>query len=115
MARSMAAIDDEIDRAAAVVLSLSTASAVPSPTRFPKETAAPSTGGSISRSSSALSSTRRSVKDFSICDGESMARLPPPQIRREQNQHQDGVRLTHRRLSGCRPESELVGVPAPVE
>ena len=71
----MAAMDDEIDRAAAVVLSRSTASAVPSPTRFPNETAAPSTGGSMSRSNSEASSIRRSVSDFSICPGESMGYL----------------------------------------
>ncbi len=59
----MSLIEAEIDRAVAVVLSRSTASAVPSPTRLPNETEAPSVGGSVSLASSASSSRRRSSRD----------------------------------------------------
>ena len=55
----MASIEAKIDRAVAVLAILSTASVVPSPTRLPKPTVAPPSGGSTSRSNSALSAKRR--------------------------------------------------------
>lgn len=63
----MSAMEAAMERAAAVVLNRSTASLVPSPTRFPKATAAPSAGGSLSRASSASSSRRRMVSARRIC------------------------------------------------
>lgn len=48
----MSAIEDAIDRAVAVELIRSTASVVPSPTRFPNPTLEPSTGGFVRRRNS---------------------------------------------------------------
>ena len=56
-----------MERAVAVVLNRSTASLVPSPTRFPNETEAPSAGGSVSRASSASNSRRRMVSARRTC------------------------------------------------
>lgn len=56
-----------MDRAVAVLVILSTASVVPSPTLLPKPTDAPFSGGSTSRSNSALSPSRRWRREEATC------------------------------------------------
>ena len=59
----MPSIEAKIERAVAVLVIRSTASVVPSPTRFPNATEAPASGGSTRRSNSALSASRRRRRD----------------------------------------------------
>lgn len=68
-ARSISPIEAAIDLAVAVVDSLSTASVVPSPTRFPNDTAAVSVGGAVRRPNSASSSALRAVRSSLVSSG----------------------------------------------
>lgn len=105
-----------MERAVAVVLKRSTASLVPSPTRFPKATDAPSAGGSISRASSASSSRRRMVsarRTWSV----SMAMghcAPPagqgsssPQVLGEQDQYREDLEPAHDHEPGEQPHGRI--------
>jgi len=88
----MSAMEAAIDRAVAVVASRSTASVVPSPTLLPNPMLEPSAGGSVSRSSSAVSSLRRA---FSETATSSQEWLKPervsPTVDRKDYRHQATV------------------------
>src|SRR5690554_2918007 len=77
-ARSMSAIEAARERAVAVVARRSTASLMPSPTRFPNDTEAPVSGGSVRRSSSVCSWARRARSPAATSSAMGPEGRPPP-------------------------------------